>query len=143
MQSLIFHKVYQIDTFIIALMIIKSLKEISRSNRDVNWGRGQSRRFLIEEDKFGMSFNDTTMDAGAEITMQYTNHDEAVYCLEGKGEINFNGRTIEIEPGTFYAVKKNEKVLLKAITKMRFVCVFIPALKGNEKHNLESSASGY
>jgi len=127
-------------------MIIRSLKKIIGTSRDVDWGNGKSRRFLIERDGMGYSMTDTITKAGTRSLLEYKNHLEACYCIEGSGEVH-NTQTGEIHvisPGTMYALDKNDEHYL--VTKdedLRLVCVFSPALKGNESHKLnglESSA---
>lgn len=34
-------------------MIIRKLQDITRTDREVNWGNGISRRFLLEKDGMG------------------------------------------------------------------------------------------
>ncbi len=125
-------------------MIIRSLKKIIGTSRDVPWGNGNSRRFLIEQDGMGYSMTDTITKAGTRSLLEYKNHLEACYCIEGSGEVH-NTKTGEIHsisPGTMYALDKNDEHYL--ITKdedLRLVCVFSPALKGNESHKLAGSAS--
>lgn len=44
-------------------MIIRTLDEIKGTERDVPWGNGQSRRFLLEKDKMGFTFTETSVKA--------------------------------------------------------------------------------
>ena len=125
-------------------MIIRSLKKIIGTSRDVDWGNGKSLRFLIEKDCMGYSMTDTITKAGTRSLLEYKNHLEACYCIEGSGEVH-NTKTGEvhiISPGTMYALNKNDEHYL--VTKnedLRLVCVFSPALKGNESHQLNGSKS--
>lgn len=126
-------------------MIVRNLDQLVGTERDVAWGNGQSRRFLIESDKMGYSLTDTIIDAGSESLLQYNNHLETCYCIEGEGEIEtMNGVVYPISTGTMYALDEHDKHYLRAKTTMRLVCVFSPALKGNESHNLtDNSESSY
>lgn len=60
---------------------------------------------------------------------------EACYCIDGEGEVECDGQLFLIKAGTMYALDKNDKHILRAKTNMKLVCVFVPALKGQEKHN--------
>jgi L-ectoine synthase len=125
-------------------MIIRSLNKIIGTARDVDWGNGRSRRFLIEKDGMDYSLTDTITKAGTTSLLEYKNHLEACYCIEGSGEVHDTktGEVHSISPGTMYALDKNDKHYLVAKNEdLRLVCVFSPALKGNESHMLDGSAS--
>ncbi len=118
-------------------MIVRTLREIAGTERDVNWGNGQSRRFLLESDGMGFAFMETLILAGTDIFIQYKNHFEACYCIEGEGEIeDENGNVHTITPGTIYALDKHDPHYLRAHTDLTLISVFNPPIKGNEKHNL-------
>lgn len=124
-------------------MITRSLDEIIGSERDIDWGNGRSRRFLIEEDKMGYSVTETVINAGTTSLLEYKNHMEACYCIAGEGEvITYDDEKVHpIKPGTIYALDKNDKHYLTAHSEMKLVCVFMPALTGKESHNLSDSES--
>ena len=123
-------------------MIIRSVKEINNTLREVMWGNGISKRFLIEEDGMGFSLTETTVNAGSKSLLEYKHHLEACYCIEGEGEIKLmNGDVHKLIPGTMYAPNKHDKHFLIAKTNMRLICVFSPALKGTEKHDLNKNNS--
>ncbi len=126
-------------------MIVRNIEEIMNSDRDVFWGNGQSRRFLIESDNMGYSVTDTIINAGTTSLLEYKNHLETCYCIEGEGEVRTaaDGKIYPIKPGTIYALDKNDKHYLTAHSTMRLVCVFLPALKGMESHNLNTNASSH
>lgn len=122
-------------------MIVRDLNKIVSTEREVEWGNGKSRRFLIEKDGMGYSLTDTIINAGTESLLEYKNHMEACYCIEGEGEVEANGVVYPIKPGTMYALDQHDKHYLRAKKTMRLVCVFTPALKGNESHKLKSHNS--
>ncbi|YAF98961.1 MAG: ectoine synthase (plasmid) [Nodularia sp. CChRGM 3473] len=125
-------------------MIVRELNDIVKTDRDVEWGNGRSRRFLIEQDNVGYSLTDTIINAGTESLLEYKNHIETCYCIEGEGEVEVNGEVHLIKAGTMYALNQNDQHYLRAKTTMRLVCVFTPPLKGNESHNLkEHNSSSY
>lgn len=123
-------------------MKVTKLQDIVKSEREIEWGNGKSRRFLIEKDGMGYTLTDTTVNKGTESLLEYKNHMEACYCVEGEGEVETtDGVVYPIEVGTMYALDRHDKHYLRAKTTMRLVCVFSPALKGNESHKLNSSDS--
>ncbi len=123
-------------------MIVRTLDEIVGSDRDVAWGNGQSRRLLLARDGMPYAMTDTVVDAGTSSLLEYKNHIEACYCIEGEGEVeDEQGNVFPIRVGTIYALDKNDKHVLRATTRMRLVCVFLPALSGEESHSLDSDGS--
>jgi len=122
-------------------MIINELDKIVNSERDIEWGNGRSRRFLIEKDGMGYSLTDTVINAGTESLLEYKGHLETCYCIEGEGEIEVDGVVYPIQPGSMYALNLHDKHYLRAKKEMRLVCVFTPALKGNESHKLKDDGS--
>jgi len=126
-------------------MIIQSIDSLSNTDRDVAWGNGQSRRLLLESDRMGYSLTDTIVEAGTSSLLEYRNHLEACYCIEGEGEVidQVTGAVHRITPGTMYALDNHEKHVLKADKTMRLVCVFNPPLQGPERHSLGAESSAY
>jgi len=126
-------------------MIVRKLDDIIGSERDVCWGYGQSRRFLLEHDGMGFSLTHTIVPAGTETLIQYNNHIEACYCIQGDGEIELNGEIFPIEVGTMYAPNEHEPHYMRGgQSDMHLVCVFLPALRGKEAHNVgDGDGSGY
>ncbi len=120
-------------------MIVRHLDQIINTDRDVDWGNGKSRRFLLEKDGTGYSLTDTIINAGSESLLEYKNHIETCYCIEGEGEVESDGLVYPIRAGSMYALDKHDKHYLRATTTMRLVCVFSPPLKGNESHNLNNN----
>lgn len=122
-------------------MIVKTLDEIIGSDADVRGPTFASRRFLLANDKMGFSLHDTVLYAGTETLIWYKNHLEAVYCIEGEGELEVlpDGPTYQIKPGTMYALNGHEKHHLRAFKDLRVVCVFNPPLTGKELHDEEGT----
>ena len=123
-------------------MIIRNLSSV----KSVEWGSGLSRRFLLESDGMGFSIADTTVRPGTISRMEYKNHLEAVYCIEGRGElIDVNGQSHLIEPGVMYALDKNDAHTLVADVElgMRVICVFNPPLEGAERHDLDAAGHSH
>ncbi|MET0132666.1 MAG: ectoine synthase, partial [Kibdelosporangium sp.] len=117
-------------------MIIRHIDEV----KTVEWGNGLSRRFLLESDGMGYTVTDTLVRAGTKSHLEYRNHLEACYCIEGSGEvIDTAGNSHPITPGTLYALDKHDAHFLVASPHedLRLVCMFTPALRGDESHKLD------
>ena len=117
-------------------MIVKSIEDILGTEREVSTPDWTSHRLLLKKDGVGFSMHETVIRAGAELTMHYKHHIEAVYCIEGVGTLQDleSEKVYTIEPGVLYALNGNEKHLLKAKSNLRLVCVFNPPLTGGETH---------
>ncbi|MFD9738380.1 ectoine synthase [Umezawaea sp. NPDC059074] len=117
-------------------MIVRTIDDA----KVVDWGNGLSRRFLLAGDGLGYSITDTIVTAGTKSRLQYRNHLEACYCIEGAGEVvDLEGNSFPLTPGTLYALDKNDAHYLIASPEadLRLVCVFSPALHGDERHSLD------
>jgi L-ectoine synthase len=123
-------------------MIVRTLTQIIGSERDVDWGHGRSRRLLLQGDGLGFALCDTVVLAGSESRLEYTQHLEACYCIEGIGELeDANGNRWQLAPGVMYAVNQHDKHCLRAKTDLRLICVFNPPLQGSERHSLSGDGS--
>ncbi|TWT94675.1 ectoine synthase [Stieleria varia] len=118
-------------------MIVRTLGEISGTDRETNAETWVSRRLLLKADGMGFSLHDTILYAGTTTKMEYQNHLEAVYCIEGKGRLKdlSNDQEFAIEPGTMYALSGNEHHILIAEEQLRMICVFNPPIVGPETHD--------
>lgn len=129
-------------------MIVRSLSDIENTERDVAWGNGRSRRFLLNSDQMPYSLTDTIIEAGTSSFLEYRNHIEVCYCIEGEGRVRNQetGEEFKITPGTMYALDKNDPHHpIADDVDMRLVCVFAPGLNGDEVHNLsgDNTSSAY
>jgi len=126
-------------------MFVRTLDEIIGTERDVNWGNGQSRRLLIESDGMGFALLDTIIRAGTDLQIQYKNHLEAVYCIEGKGSITdvAEDKVYDIVPGVMYVLNNHDVHRLCATEDLRVICVFNPPIKGDEKHDMSKPGTSY
>ncbi|MBN1614685.1 MAG: ectoine synthase [Deltaproteobacteria bacterium] len=120
-------------------MIIKRIEDIRGTDREIfsESGNWVSRRLLLKSDGMGFSFHETIIFANTETQMWYKNHLEAVYCIEGTGEVELleGGDVIPLEPGTLYALDKHDRHIVRARDRdLRLICVFNPALVGREDH---------
>ncbi len=126
-------------------MFVRTLNEIIGTERDVDWGNGQSRRLLIESDAMGFALLDTIVKAGTDLQIQYKNHLESVYCIEGRGSITdvVEDKVYDIEPGVMYVLNNHDLHRLCATEDLRLICVFNPPLKGDEKHDMSKPGTSY
>ncbi|MFG3053373.1 ectoine synthase [Kitasatospora sp. NPDC048239] len=121
-------------------MLIRDLEDV----KTVEWGNGLSRRFLLAGDGLGYSLTDTLVRAGTKSRLEYRNHMEACYCIAGSGEvIDLDGNAHPITPGRMYALDQHDAHYLVASPHedLRLVCVFAPALQGDEVHQLDAHSS--
>jgi L-ectoine synthase len=118
-------------------MIVRRLDELLDTDREVHAPTWTSVRLLLRGDGMGFSLHETTIRAGTETRMWYKHHKEAVYCIEGEGEIEVlpDGPVYPISPGTLYALDGHERHVLRARTDLRLVCVFNPPCTGREVHD--------
>ncbi len=89
-------------------MIVRRLREIEGTERDVDAGPWQSRRFLLASDGLAFGLHDTLVHAGAELEMCYLHHVEAVYCVGGRGSVQAlpDGERHVIEDGTILRARR-------------------------------------
>lgn len=118
-------------------MIVRTLAEITDTDRDVAAPTWRSRRLLLAKDGCGFSMHDTVIHAGTETEMWYQHHLEAVYCIEGRGELEDRetGQIHALAPGTLYVLDGHERHTVRAETQLRMVCVFDPPVTGDETHD--------
>ncbi|WP_059105818.1 ectoine synthase [Shouchella shacheensis] len=123
------------------MKVVNLEKDVLGTEREVEAENGNwvSRRLLLKKDGMGYSVNDTIIKAGTETHIWYQNHLEAVYCIEGEGEVETiaDGKVWPIKAGDIYALDKHDEHLLRAHAggDMRMVCVFNPPLSGKEHHD--------
>jgi len=122
-------------------VIVRTLDDVVGSDRDVEGDGWRSRRLLLRRDQLGFSLHDTTVAAGTELNLEYKNHLEACYCLEGEAELVdvATGERHRIAPGTLYALDEHDRHTLTVQQDLRLVCVFNPALTGAEVHDADGS----
>ncbi|HET7634152.1 MAG TPA: ectoine synthase [Burkholderiales bacterium] len=120
-------------------MIVRNSSDLIGSERETVVATWASRRMLLKKDGMGFSFHETIIFPGTETLIWYKHHLEAVFCVEGEGEVELipEGRVIKIEPGVMYALDQHDKHYLRAKTQLRLVCVFNPPLTGAETHDAD------
>ena len=118
-------------------MIVRTVEEITGTERDVADGHWRSRRLVLAGDGVGFSVHETVIEAGSVNDFWYANHVEAVFVVEGEGEVvdEETGTTHPLAPGSIYVLDGHERHQLRPRTRMRTVCVFTPPVTGREVHD--------
>ncbi|XP_031554205.1 uncharacterized protein LOC116291205 [Actinia tenebrosa] len=126
------------------------LKSILGTDREVDFKRGYSRRFLREADGFNITITNTMPSANVPCPMHYRNHIEANFFIRGRGIYSWNNETESLEFDVHDPVKKDGILylldehdphsLLITEENSQIMCVFFPALRGDEVHNFEDSS---
>lgn len=123
-------------------MIVRTLDEVIGSPSHVRGDGWQSRRLLLKADSAGFSVHDTVLAEGTAQESEYKHHIEANYCVSGEGEVTdlTTGVSYPVRPGTIYVLENHERHVLRALKgDLRLICVFNPALVGNEVHQADGS----
>jgi len=131
-------------------MIIRRLDDVkaqdnsqgsSEGNYQENPGVWTSTRYLLREDGVGFTLTQTTIAAGASFEMEYKNHVEANLVIEGQCRVTdiATGEVHALGPGDTYTLDKHDHHRMDAVTDLRLVCVFTPALVGTESHDADGS----
>lgn len=123
-------------------MIVRTTAEISGTDREVSPESGNwvSKRIVLGGDRVGFSFHETTIKAGTDNEFHYANHVEAVWLVEGEGELidlSDGGTAYPLAPGTMYLLNKHERHRVIAHTQLRMLCVFNPPVVGTEVHDAD------
>jgi len=123
-------------------MIVVASKDVAGTARDKSGPGWESRRMVVKDHGMGHSVHETRVKKGAELHLHYKNHFETNYCIEGEGEVENKetGEVFPIQPGTIYALDKNDPHILRATkSDLLLVCVFTPPLAGDEVHQDDGS----
>ena len=128
-------------------MFVKTLSETLNTSAHVTGDAFESRRILLAADGLGYSFHDTLVGKGSTQRLEYKNHVEANYCIEGEGEVEevATGQVWPLRPGTMYVLDRHDPHIIRATkSDLRLICIFTPALSGEETHDKDGSyaASG-
>lgn len=122
-------------------MIVRTLGDVIGTPDHVTGDAFESRRILLARDGLGYSLHDTLVKAGSTQHLEYKNHIEANYCIEGEGEVEevATGQTWPLRPGTMYLLDRHDAHIVRARTDLRVICIFTPALTGSETHDADGS----
>lgn len=123
-------------------MIVRDIKDIIGTEREVKGEGWTSRRLLLKKDGMGFSFHETIIPAGASLQLWYKKHLEAVYCVAGNGSIEdlATGQIHQINDGIIYALNDHDQHILRGGSEdLRLICAFNPPLTGRETHDSDGS----
>lgn len=96
-----------------------------------------SHRFLLDTDGMGYTITRTTVPPAGPQRWEYPQHLEACYCVAGEGILTdlATGQQHTITPDTVYALDKHDAHTFEAVGgPVTLICVFTPALRGDEAH---------
>lgn len=121
-------------------MIVRTLEEITDTAQDARGDGWRARRHFVRADGLGFSLSETTVEAGREMNLWYKHHQEACFVIEGAAEITVRdtGAVHRLGPGDAYA-PGHDRHTIRVLEPLRLVCVFAPALTGNETHDADGS----
>ena len=123
-------------------MIVRSLDDVKAAGSyGEKPGVWSSARYLLRTDDVGFTVTMTTVASGQSIELEYKNHIEANLIIEGKARLTDvgAGKVFQLGPGDMYTLDNHERHKLEALTDLKLVCVFTPALAGNETHDEDGS----
>jgi L-ectoine synthase len=118
-------------------LIVRTTNDVTDTDRDIQTPNWRSKRIILAGEQVGFSVHETTLYAGTVNDFWYANHIEAVFVVEGEGELE-NKETGEVHrlgPGSLYLLNGHERHQLRPHTQMRTVCVFNPPVTGREIHD--------
>ena len=122
-------------------MIVRTGEDVIGTKGEAHGEGWRSLRLLHEEDGMGVTLVDGVLEPGFDMVLWQKNHLETCYCIEGKGTVEEldSGRVHEIEAGTLYAMNDHDRHRIRATTRMRVICTFVPPLTGAEVHDADGS----
>jgi len=118
-------------------VIVRCVGDIEDTERDVRTPNWRSKRLVLAQERVGFSMHETVVYPGTVNDFWYANHVEAVFVIEGEGELidKETGTCYQLSPGTLYLLDQHERHQLRPRTRMRTVCVFNPPVTGREVHD--------
>jgi L-ectoine synthase len=123
-------------------VIVRHVSQVEGTNADARGEGWRSLRMLTRADGMSFTVTHTTVEAGMEAELQYRHHLEACLCIDGELEIEdlSSGERHVVGAGTLYALDAHDRHVVRALAPTTLVCVFTPALAGDETHD---ASGGY
>ncbi len=123
-------------------MIYHSAEDLKGTKRFVQADGFVSIRLALAEDNLGFTVTEATGKTDIDLEIEHKNHIEAVYVLEGTGEVEImeTGETYKLYPGVFYAFDKHERHRYRLDTEVKAIAIFNPPLVGDE---INDETGGY
>jgi L-ectoine synthase len=125
-------------------MIIQDRNDLRGTARDAAGEGWTSLRLLVKSDGMGFSMTETKVLPDAVLKLQYKHHIEACYCIGGVGTVREvdSGAEHMIRAGMLYAPNAHERHEVHVPAgggPLHLICVFSPALQGDEVHGPDGS----
>lgn len=124
-------------------MIVVDKQTLKGTPRDASGPGWTSLRLLVKSDGMGFSMTETHVLPGAVLELEYKHHIEACFCLSGEGIIteHANGAEHRITAGVLYAPDAHDAHQVRVVgdAPLHLICVFSPALQGDEVHGPDGS----
>lgn len=123
-------------------MIVRTLADVKNGGGfGEKAGCWSSARYLLRADNVGFTMTLTRVCAGQELELEYKNHIEANLVIEGTAVLTGmkDDSTYKLGAGDMYTLDQHDRHRLQAVTDLKLVCVFTPALTGNETHDEDGS----
>ncbi|MFK7746453.1 MAG: ectoine synthase [Roseobacter sp.] len=124
-------------------MIIVDKQDLQGTARDAAGPGWTSLRLLVKSDGMGFSMTETQVLPGAVLQLEYKHHIEACYCIGGTGVVTETDTGVQhhIKPGVLYAPNAHDAHEVRVVgdDPLHFICVFSPALQGDEVHGPDGS----
>lgn len=124
-------------------MFVKRADAMRAAGQEIVTANGQSRsiRMLTRADDVGFGLSDVHFPAGARARFWYKHHWEANHVLSGTGAVADlgSGESWKLEPGMGYVVGPGDRHEMRADSDLHLLCVFSPALRGDEQHDAEGT----
>lgn len=127
-------------------MIVQDKAALEGTIRDAAGPGWTSLRLLVKSDGMGFSMTETKVLPGAILKLEYKHHIEACYCIGGAGVVVelATGARHDISAGVLYAPDahdRHEVHVPEDGEPLHLICVFSPALQGDEVHGPDGSYS--
>lgn len=122
-------------------MIVRTIEEITNTERHVKGVGFESLRLILASDNMGFSLHKTIIPKGDEQHWHYKDHLEACFCISGYGILTSldTGHVYNILPDTIYILDKHDNHKFEADEDTVLISVFNPPVSGNEIHREDGS----
>lgn len=109
------------------------------------WGAGSSKRLLVKRDGLGFAFCVTNGHADNDSPLEYRNHLESCYYIEGTGEYVWQdgSRPIltEDEEATVFVMNLHDAHRMVIRDESVCLSIFTPAIEGTQAHDFTRAAT--
>lgn len=122
-------------------MKVRTIKEITHTDRHVRGEGFESLRLILAKDEMGFSVHKTVIPPGPPRHWHYKHHLEACYCIQGAGTLTnlTTGEVFSILPDTIYLLDSHDDHTFQALNEVVLISIFNPPVTGGEIHNDDGS----